>query len=511
MAVPVIVSQTLPPKNAPIALPPKNAPIAIQHAPAIQNAAGYQLSGHQSASAYQRSSGVSGAPNLPRAWAQSLELARDAHIGTGSFAKILKVADRRTGEKFAMKVIQRQFYAARKMENQLKTEVEAMQYCMQAGRTNHIVKLLDSIEDNGSVFLRMELCGSSLESYALKQPGRRLQEKDMTGWSRQLFCGLQDMHEIGIIHRDIKPENLLLGADGRIKIVDFGWCAWKNDLWRTGGALAGTFHFMAPEILEEGPQTEAVDVWSAGASILELLTGQPLITSLNVSTGLSNTDPNRAAKARTARALAEIRQKCPLPQHTRPQHISTQCWSFCAGALVPQVQGRITVASALSHVWLQHGSTRVPGNIVSVACERVPSWTPPPIQMPKVPSYSPPMQPKVPSYSPPMQPRVPSYSPADASGRAPAAGNIVSITPQKAPSYEQPRIPSYNPPPAVRIPSYTPPSVWDASTAASSAKSSVSSFPPACQVLTPLNWGPSVVSPPPVGYSRGQYVRPMVV
>jgi len=215
------------------------------------------------------------------------------------------------------------------------------------------------------VFLCMELCGLTLEALALQRPCRHLTETDAAGWARQLFCGLQDIHALGIIHRDIKPENLIIGPDGKLKIADFGWCAWRADLWRSKGALAGTFHFMAPEILEEMPQSDAVDVWSAGASLLELLTGQPLITVLRCPTKLSASDPPRAAKMRIARILGEIRQKCPLPPHARPPQLSPCCWTFCQALLVPQPCSRSSVASALGHSWLQANALRVSGNVTA--------------------------------------------------------------------------------------------------------------------------------------------------
>lgn len=219
----------------------------------------------------------------------------------------------------------------------------------------------------------------SLENYALQQPGRQIVEAEAAGWMRQLFCGLQDIHSLGIVHRDIKPENLLLGPDSKLKIVDFGWCAWTSQLCRSASALAGTFHFMAPEILAEGHQTEAVDVWSAGATLLELLTGQPLITCLRCPTGLSASDPRRAAKERTRRVLAEISQKCPLPQLAKPAHLSANCWAFCQALLVPMACARSSVPATLSHVWLQRNAaaSRAPGHIAGQSGQQahgMPRW-----------------------------------------------------------------------------------------------------------------------------------------
>jgi serine/threonine protein kinase len=239
------------------------------------------------------------------------------------------------------------------MEPQLNMEIEAMRKCASAGRTNHVAKLLDSVEENGYVFLRIELCTISLEDIAIQRPGRRIPESECAPWARQLFFGLQEMHGLGIVHRDIKPENLLISREGKLKIVDFGWCAYLSDLLRNQAALAGTFQFMAPEVLEEQPQTEAVDMWSSGCTLIELLTGAPLLNPNIPPTGYSNTCERTAGKVRSSRVLQEIRQKCPLPVHGKPSFLSPQCWAFCQGLLMPQASTRMTLQSALDHHWLR--------------------------------------------------------------------------------------------------------------------------------------------------------------
>lgn len=222
----------------------------------------------------------------------------------------------------------------------------------------HIVRLFGQCEENDHVYLRMELCQCDLLRYTNAQIESRLCESEASTWTRQLYLGLRDLHCLGILHRDIKPENLLIAADGTLRIADFGWCA---DLRDAPCTLAGTFLYMAPEVLgERGIQTEAIDVWSAGVTVLQLLTGRPMLTTYlgPGSSGLSATDPHRATKMKTGWLIAEITEKCPPPEDKRPSDVSWCCWDFLRQLLVPDMHERISVADALAHPWLEESPSQ---------------------------------------------------------------------------------------------------------------------------------------------------------
>ena len=77
-----------------------------------------------------------------------------------------------------------------------------------------------------------------------------------------------------IIHRDIKPENVLLGEGLVAKLTDFGWSNYmQGDEKRT--TVCGTPIYLAPEIMEEKPHDEAVDIWCIGVLLFELVTANP--------------------------------------------------------------------------------------------------------------------------------------------------------------------------------------------------------------------------------------------
>ena len=93
----------------------------------------------------------------------------------------------------------------------------------------------------------------------------------------QVASALDHAHGLGVIHRDVKPANLILEADGRVRLADFGIARTVDDAATitATGELVGTITYLAPEILDGDPATVASDVYSLGAVTYELLSGRP--------------------------------------------------------------------------------------------------------------------------------------------------------------------------------------------------------------------------------------------
>jgi serine/threonine-protein kinase len=133
----------------------------------------------------------------------------------------------------------------------------------------------DAGEDDGRPYIVMEYVpGETLGDVLARQ--RKLPPAEAAGYARQAALGLQHAHDAGLVHRDVKPQNLLLRRDGVLKIADFG-IARAAEISRLTqlGTVLGTAAYLAPEQAlgeEVGPQA---DVYSLGAVLYELLTGQP--------------------------------------------------------------------------------------------------------------------------------------------------------------------------------------------------------------------------------------------
>jgi serine/threonine protein kinase len=103
----------------------------------------------------------------------------------------------------------------------------------------------------------------------------RLSAEEVVAFGKQACAGLQHAHERGLVHRDVKPQNLLVGADGTLKVTDFG-IAFSSEATRMtmDGTILGTVAYLAPEQVNAEDVGTAVDVYGLGAVLYEALTGR---------------------------------------------------------------------------------------------------------------------------------------------------------------------------------------------------------------------------------------------
>ena len=138
----------------------------------------------------------------------------------------------------------------------------------------HIVSVHDQGDDDGTVFLVMELVsGHTLRDTIVQEspmsPARAL------ALIEPVVSALAAAHRAGLIHRDVKPENVLISHDGQVKVADFGLAKAVSSETQhtTQGVLIGTVSYLAPELVVDGRADERADVYAVGVLLYELLTG----------------------------------------------------------------------------------------------------------------------------------------------------------------------------------------------------------------------------------------------
>jgi hypothetical protein len=150
-------------------------------------------------------------------------------------------------------------------------------------RHKNIVRIFDYGQHCGLLYIVMEyLEGKPLHRQILDGPSLSLQVKiDIVA---QMCDALAYAHERGVVHQDVKPANTFVLPDGTVKVLDFGLAAKLAELFRENGGWKGTPNYMAPEIVLRRDQVDArVDIWAAGVTLYELLTGRPPFAAKSIT------------------------------------------------------------------------------------------------------------------------------------------------------------------------------------------------------------------------------------
>ncbi|XP_037424683.1 mitogen-activated protein kinase kinase kinase 18-like [Triticum dicoccoides] len=184
---------------------------------------------------------------------------------------------------------------------------------------------------DGSYQLFLEFApGGSLAEQMASSGG--LDERAVRGYAADVAAALAYLHATGMVHGDVKARNVVIGADGRAKLADFG-CA--REAAAGGPIIGGTPAFMAPEVARGEEQGPAADVWALGCMVVEMATAR---------TPWSGMDGDALA------ALHLIGYTQAVPE--LPQWLSAEAKEFLAKCLVRQASDRFTAAQLLEHPFL---------------------------------------------------------------------------------------------------------------------------------------------------------------
>jgi hypothetical protein len=146
-----------------------------------------------------------------------------------------------------------------------------------AARLNHahVVAVFDLVTDPEGLWLVMEYVEGSTLAGLVSAEGA-LSQARATALLVQAADALTAAHEAGIVHRDVKPSNILVSAEDRVKLSDFGIARAEADSSLTQtGLVTGSPAYLAPEVASGQSATDASDVWSLGATLFHALSGRP--------------------------------------------------------------------------------------------------------------------------------------------------------------------------------------------------------------------------------------------
>jgi serine/threonine protein kinase len=131
--------------------------------------------------------------------------------------------------------------------------------------------LIESFQDEQNYYLVFDFIQGG-EIFRLLRKENLFPNDVALFYTAEITLAFEHLHSQKIAYRDLKPENLLIGADGHLRITDFGFAKKIEDRSYT---LCGTPEYLAPEIILQQGHNQAVDWWALGVLMYEMISGYP--------------------------------------------------------------------------------------------------------------------------------------------------------------------------------------------------------------------------------------------
>src|ERR671934_987221 len=189
-------------------------------------------------------------------------------LGTGGMANVYLAEDEVLGRRVAIKILNDRHAGDEQFVERFRREAKNA-----AGLSHpNIVSIYDRGEAEGTYYIAMEyLDGRSLKELILSRGPAPI--PIAIDYVRQILAALRFAHRNAIVHRDIKPHNVLVDAEGRLKVTDFGIARAGASQMTETGSIIGTAQYLSPEQAKGAPVTPASDIYSVGIVLYEMLTG----------------------------------------------------------------------------------------------------------------------------------------------------------------------------------------------------------------------------------------------
>ena len=189
-------------------------------------------------------------------------------IGKGTFSRVKLGINKYTGEKVAIKILDKLKIVEKEDLERIIREMRMLSEL----DNEHVIKVYQIYEDDNHYLIIMEYCeGGELFNYIVEK--QRLSENETAFFYYQIIKGVEYIHSKGIAHRDLKPENLLLDKDKKIKIIDFGLSNYFDGIKKLE-TPCGSPCYASPEMVGGNKYNGFfIDVWATGIILFAMLCG----------------------------------------------------------------------------------------------------------------------------------------------------------------------------------------------------------------------------------------------
>ncbi|KAH7347774.1 kinase-like domain-containing protein [Plectosphaerella cucumerina] len=278
-------------------------------------------------------------------------------IGKGDVGKVYLVQEKKSSRLYAMKVLSKKEMIKRNKIKRALAEQEIL------ATSNHpfIVTLYHSFQSEDYLYLCMEYCSGGEFFRALQtRPGKCIDEEAARFYAAEVTAALEYLHLMGFIYRDLKPENILLHQSGHIMLSDFDlskqsdpggkptMIIGKNGTSQSSfhidtrscianfrtNSFVGTEEYIAPEVIKGSGHTSAVDWWTLGILIYEMLYGTTPFKGKNRNGTFANI----------------LREDIPFPDTPSTQQISNLCKSLIRKLLIKDENRRLGAKAGASDI-----------------------------------------------------------------------------------------------------------------------------------------------------------------